>query len=171
MLRADLWLALVRIVVGAVALATARAKFEVGWIGQAVPFPAVTPLFLAEEQGRLAELAARTPYAWHRDLLQHTVLPHGALAATLEAWAELFVGIGLVLGLLAGLAALLGLGLAGHSALAAHVAGTGPHALHWITLVAMLAFFGARAGRSLGLDGLIRRRVSGVGRAFLALLT
>lgn len=171
MWRPDLWLALIRVAIGAVALVSAQPKFRLGWLSEAIPYPDIVPTFLVAEADRFSELTATTPFPWHRDLLERAVIPNAALTATLEAWAELLTGVGLILGLLTGLAALLGVVLAGDAALAAYVSGTGPQPLHWVMVAAMLAFFGARAGRTWGLDAVLRRRASATGKVLLALVT
>lgn len=171
MWRADLWLALIRVVVGVVVLRNAWPKFAPGWLGGLVPYLAVSGPYLSDYQRRLALHSAGTPIGWHRDFLQHTVLPHAATAATLHAWAELFVGVGLVLGLLTGLAALIGLGLTLNVSLGTYVPGAGPPAVHWLLPVAMLAFLGSRAGRAWGFDAVIRRKAGKALRILLAPLT
>ena len=55
---------------------------------------------------RVAECAAGNPVGWYKDVLEHTVLPHAKMFATLQAYGEVAVGVGLVLGLLTGLTAL-----------------------------------------------------------------
>jgi thiosulfate dehydrogenase [quinone] large subunit len=167
--RPDLWLALLRVAVGALLLRQAWTHFALAWVG-VVPFPGVSPRFLAAHGRHLAEVAAATPYPWHRDLLRDVLLPHATLAGTLQAWAELLVGIGLVLGFLAGLAALVGLVLAADTLLAASVAAPGPEPLHWLLAIAMLAFLGSRAGRAWGLDAWLLRRASRPSRVVLGLL-
>lgn len=171
MWRPELWLALLRVVVGALVLRAARPKFGIVWAANVVPYPVVSPEYLTQHAQRLGELAAGTPFAWHRDFLRNTVLPHATLAGTLQAWGEVAVGVGLILGLFAGLAALVGLLLAINTALAARVAGTGPTAFHVLMIAAMLAFLGSRAGRAWGLDAAIRRRASRGVQILLALVT
>lgn len=171
MWRPELWLALLRVVVGALVLRAAWPKFTVLWWAGAVPYPVVSAASLTQQTRRLSELAAGTPFAWHRDFLRDTVLPHATLASTLQAWAEVAIGVGLILGLLTGLAALVGLLLAANTALAAHVAGTGPGPMHALLIAAMVAFLGSRAGRAWGLDAAIHRRASRGARVLLSLLT
>ncbi len=166
MWRPDLWLALLRVAVGALVLRQAWAHFALEWVG-VVPVPAVSPRFLAAHSRQLTQLAAATPYPWHRDLLRDVLVPHATLTGTLQAWAELLVGAGLVLGLLAGLAALVGLILAANTLLVASVIAPGPEPLHWLLAAAMLAFLGSRAGRAWGLDALLLRRASRPSRIVL----
>ena len=173
MWKPELWLALVRVATGAVVLAVAWSKFTVAWMGRAapIPYPAVSPEFLAAQAGRLAELATATPLAWHRQLVRDTLLPHATVVGTGQAWAELAVGGSLVLGLFAGLGALVGLVLTLHVGFAAVVTGAGIQPAHWFLPAAMLAFLGSRAGRAWGLDAILRRRTAGVLRYLLALVT
>ena len=171
MWRADLWLALIRVVVGVVVLRNAWPKFAAGWLGGVVPYLTVSAPYASDYQRRLAAHVGNTPFGWHRDFLQQSVLPHAGTAATVHAWAELLVGIGLVLGLLTGLAALVGLVLTLNVSLGTYVPGAGPPAVHWLLPAGMLAFLGSRAGRVWGLDAVIRRKAGTALRVVLAPLT
>lgn len=171
MWRPELWLALLRVVVGTLVLRAAGPKFAILWWANVLPYPVVSSPYLTQHARRLGELAAGTPFPWHRDFLRDTVLPHATLAGTLQAWGEVGVGVGLILGLLTGLTALAGLLLALNTALAAHVTGTGPRPVDALLIAAMVACLGSRAGRAYGLDAAIHRRASRGVRLLLSLLT
>jgi uncharacterized membrane protein YphA (DoxX/SURF4 family) len=171
--KPELWLVLIRVVTGAVVVAIAWGKFTLASIGRAVPipYPSVSQEFLTAQAGRLAELAIATPFVGHRRLVRDTFLPHASLVGTCQAWAELAVGASLVLGLLTGLGALVGLVVTLHVGFAAFVTGSGLQPAHWLLSTAMLAFLGSRAGRAWGVDAILRRRAGGLLRYLLAPLT
>src|SRR3954451_14548338 len=103
------WIAFLRIVVGAWFLKAVWTKLTVQFVWGAVPYVAVSPRFLAFQPKRVAEFAAGNPAGWYRQFLENAVLPHARGFAELQAYAEVLVGIALILGLCVGLAALLGL--------------------------------------------------------------
>jgi thiosulfate dehydrogenase [quinone] large subunit len=105
-------IALVRVVVGAWFLKAVWTKITLAYAWDVVPYPVASPRFLALHPRRVAEFAAGNPLGWYRDFLEGIVLPHAPLFATLQAYGEVVVGVGLVLGLFTGLAALVGLVLA-----------------------------------------------------------
>lgn len=172
MWKPELWLALIRVVTGAIVLRIAWGKFTLSSIGHAVPipYPTVSPDFIAANSAQLTSLATATPVGWHRSVLETYFLPRSLLVGAVHAWADLAVGLCLLLGLLTGLAALVGLVVALHVSVTAFVVGAA-EPLHWFLPAAMLAFAGSRAGRAWGLDAVLRRRASGALRYLLALLT
>ena len=87
--------------------------------------------------------------------------------ATLQAYGEVAVGVGLVLGLLTGLTALVGLFLTVNFGLATQWMSFGQQGFHLLLTTSMLMFLVARAGRVWGLDGWLLRRP---GRRWLRLL-
>ena len=86
------------------------------------------------------------------------MLTHSDLFAHLTAWGETVVGLGLTLGLLTGLASLVGLLLVINYGLATQWMSPGQQGFHLVLFFLMLAFFFARAGRTWGLDGRLARR-------------
>lgn len=171
MWRPDVWLAFLRIVVGVVVLRNAWPKFTLAWLGGVVPYLRVAPGHLAEYERRIAQFTEGTPLGWHRDFLREVVAPHSSLAASLHAWGELATAVGLLLGLLVGLAALIGLFLTLNVSLGTYVPGAGPPAVHWLLPAAMFAFLATRAGRLWGVDAILRRRAAKGTRVLLAPLT
>jgi thiosulfate dehydrogenase [quinone] large subunit len=127
----------------------------------------VSPRFLGFQPKRVAEFAAGNPVGWYKDFLEQTVLPHAKLFATLQTYGEVAVGIGLVLGLLTGLTALVGLFLAVNFGLATQWMSFGQQGFHLLLTTAMLIFLVTRAGRVWGIDGWLLRRP---GRRWLRLL-
>jgi uncharacterized membrane protein YphA (DoxX/SURF4 family) len=162
------WIALLRVVVAAWFLKAVWTKLVLDWAGGLIPYPAVSPRFLAFHPKRVAEFAAGNPIAWYKDFLESTVLPHARLFATLQTYGEVAVGLGLFLGFLTGLAALIGLILSVSYGLANQWMSFGQQGLHLLLIASMVIFLGARAGRAWGIDALILRRRSG--RGWLALL-
>jgi thiosulfate dehydrogenase [quinone] large subunit len=152
------WIALLRVVVGAWFLKAVWTKLVVATLWGAVPYPWVSPRFLAFHPKRVAEYAAGNPLPWYREFLEGTVLPHSRLFATLQAFGEVAVGFGLVLGFLTGLAALIGLVLSVAYGLANHWMGFAQQGFHVLLVTSMVIFLGARAGRAWGLDGWILGR-------------
>jgi uncharacterized membrane protein YphA (DoxX/SURF4 family) len=155
MLAPHLWLAVLRVVVGAWFLKAVWTKLTLGWLWGVVPYPAVSPRFLAFQPKRVAEFAAGNPVGWYKDFLEGTVVPNASWWATLQAYGEAAVGIGLVLGLLTGLTALVGLFLAVNFGLATQWMSFGQQGFHLLLTTSMIIFLAARAGRAWGLDKLI----------------
>ena len=80
------------------------------------------------------------------------------LAVHLRRLSETVVGIGLTLGLLTGLASLVGLFLVTNYGLATQWMSPGQQGFHLVLFFLMLAFFFARAGRTWGFDRWLARR-------------
>src|SRR5690349_20365188 len=112
MLAPQFWIAVMRVVVGVSFLKAVWSKFTIASAFGVVPYPAVSARFLAFQPKRVAAFAAGNPVAWYKDFLENSVLPHAQVWAMLQAYGEVAVGVGLVLGLLTGLSALVGLFLA-----------------------------------------------------------
>ena len=104
-----------------------------------------------------AEFAADNPVAWYKHFLQTTVLPRSTLFAELQAYGEVVVGLGLVLGLFTGLAALVGLVLSVNYGLATQWMSFGQQGFHLLLITSMVIFLVTGAGRLAGVDQLLRR--------------
>jgi thiosulfate dehydrogenase [quinone] large subunit len=163
-------IALVRVVVGAWFLKAVWTKITLAYAWDVVPYPVASPRFLALHPRRVAEFAAGNPLGWYRDFLEGIVLPHAPLFATLQAYGEVVVGVGLVLGLFTGLAALVGLVLALNFGLATQWMSFGQQGFHLLLVTAMVVFLVTRAGRAWGLDAVLLRRAGGRTRRWLKLL-
>ena len=146
-----------RVVVGAWFLKAVWTKLTLAHLWGVIPYPAVSPRFLGFHPKRVAEFAAGNPIGWYKEFLEGTVLPHSTLFATLQAYGEACVGIGLVLGLFTGLSALVGLFLSLNFGLAAQWMSFGQQGLHLVLTTSMVIFLGTRAGRFWGVDYLLLR--------------
>jgi uncharacterized membrane protein YphA (DoxX/SURF4 family) len=166
----EAWLALLRVVAGAWFLKAVWTKlaWELAW--GVLPYPTVSARFIGFHPKRVAEFAAGNPIGWYKDFLEQTVLPNAALFATLQVWGEVAVGIGLTLGFLTRLTALIGLYLAANFGLASQWMSFGQQGFHLLLATSMVIFFGAGAGRAWGLDGLLLRRAAPGARRLLRIL-
>ena len=158
MVAPQVWIAGLRVVVGAWFLKAVWTKITLGLFLGVVPYPAIAPRFLGYHPKRVAEFAAGNPVDWYRQFLEHTVLAQPKLWATLQAYGEIAVGLGLVLGLVTGLTALVGLFLTLNYGLATQWMSFGQQGFHVLLATSMIVFLGARAGRAWGMDGLILSR-------------
>ena len=165
------WIAVLRVVVGAWFLKAVWTKLVVEFLWGNAPYLAVSPRFLAFHPKRVAEFAAGNPIGWYREFLEGVVLPNSRLFATLQAFAEAAVGLGLVLGLLTGLTALVGLFLSLNYGLASQWMSFGQQGFHVLLVTSMVVFLGARAGRAWGLDGWILARRDARAPLWVRLLT
>src|SRR6058998_758852 len=158
--HAERWLVVLRVVVGVWFVKAVWTKFTLAFLWDVVPYPAVSPRFLAFHPKRVAEFAAGNPVGWYKAFLEQTVLPQASLFATLQALGEVAVGVGLILGLLTGLTALVGLFLAVNYGLATQWMSFGQQGFHLLLTTSMIIFLIARAGRAWGIDALILSRTS-----------
>ena len=161
MSQPDRWLALLRIVVGLYFVKSLVTKMSVVVLGGILPVPAVSERWLTVMPKIVARQASENPLHLYKQFLEGTVLPQSNLFAQLTAWGETAVGLGLTLGLLTGLASLVGLVLVTNYGLATQWMSPGQQGFHLVLFFLMLAFFFARAGRSWGLDGWLARRKPG----------
>ena len=100
------------------------------------------------------------------------MLTHPEPFAHLTALGETITGIGLTLGLLTGVASLVGLVLVTNYGLATQWMSPGQQGFHIVLFALMIAFFVARAGRTWGLDAMAVERAAQVDlRAASVLLT
>jgi len=150
--HADRALALLRVVVGVWFLKAVWTKVTFGVVAGVVPYPMVSPRFIAFHPRRVAEFAAGNPIAWYRDFLETTVLPHAPLFATLQTFGEIAVGLGLVFGIVTRVTAAVGLFLALNYGLATQWMSFGQQGFHLLLTVSMMMFLATGAGRVWGLD-------------------
>ena len=168
MIHAERWVAVLRIVVGVWFVKAVWTKFTLAFLWDAIPVPAVSPRFVAFHPKRVAEFAAGNLVGWYKDFLEETVLPNDRVFATLQTFGEAAVGLGLILGLLTGLTALVGLFLCLNYGLASQWMSFGQQGFHVLLVTSMIVFLCARAGRTWGIDAwLLRRRR---GRVFRLLI-
>jgi len=166
----ETWIALLRVVVGAWFLKAVWTKLVLEFAWGVVPYPVVSERFLAFHPKRVAEFAAGNPVGWYKDFLETTIVPRSGVFATLQAYGEAAVGLGLVLGLLTGLAALVGLFLSLNYALATQWMSFGQQGFHLLLVTSMVIFLCARAGRAWGFDGWILASPGGRRRRWPRLL-
>jgi thiosulfate dehydrogenase [quinone] large subunit len=155
------WLAVLRIVVGLYFVKSLVTKMSLVMLGGILPLPAVSERWLTVMPKIVAKQASENPLGFYKQFLEGTVIPHSHLFAQLTAWGETVVGIGLTLGLLTGLASLVGLVLVVNYGLATQWMSAGQQGFHLVLFFLMLAFFFARAGRTWGIDGWLARRKGG----------
>src|SRR2546428_12014939 len=80
MVGAPLWIALLRVVVGAWFLKAVWTKLTIAMVW-GIPYPAVAARFVGFQPKRVAEFAAGNPIGWYKDFLEQTVLPHASVFA------------------------------------------------------------------------------------------
>ena len=158
MIHADRWVVLLRVVVGGWFVKAVWTKFALAYLWDVVPYPTVSPRFVAFHPKRIAEFAAGNPVVWYKDFLEGTVLPNSRPFAMLQTFGEAAVGLGLILGLLTGLTALVGLFLSLNYGLASQWMSFGQQGFHVLLVTSMIIFLFARAGRTWGIDGVILKR-------------
>jgi thiosulfate dehydrogenase (quinone) large subunit len=152
------WLALLRIVVGLYFVKSLVTKMSLVLLGGVLPFPAVSERWVNVMPKIVARQASDNPLSFYKHFLEGTVLPNSSVFAQLTAWGETVVGLGLTLGLLTGLASLVGIFLVTNYGLATQWMSPGQQGFHLVLFFLMLAFFFARAGRTWGIDGWLARR-------------
>jgi uncharacterized membrane protein YphA (DoxX/SURF4 family) len=152
------WLAVLRIVVGLYFVKSVITKMSLVTLGGVLPVPVVSERWLTVMPKIVTKQASENPLAFYKHFLENTVLPHGATFAQLTAWGETAVGIGLTLGLLTGLASLVGLVLVTNYGLATQWMSPGQQGFHLVLFFLMVAFFFARVGRRWGIDAWLARR-------------
>jgi len=152
------WLAVLRIVVGLYFVKSLVTKMTVVLLGGFLPFPAVSERWLTVMPKIVAKQASENPLTFYKHFLEGVVLPNHNLFAQLTAWGETVAGIGLTLGLLTGLASVVGLILVINYGLATQWISPGQQGFHLVLFFLMLAFFFGRAGRTWGIDGWLARR-------------
>ncbi len=154
----DKWLAFLRIVVGLYFVKSLITKMTIVLAGGFVPVPAVSDRWIGVMPKIVAKQASENPIVAYKQFLEGTVLTHPELFATLTAWGETAVGIGLTLGLLTGVSSLIGLVLVTNYGLATQWMSPGQQGFHIVLFALMISFFLARAGRTWGLDARIAAR-------------
>jgi thiosulfate dehydrogenase (quinone) large subunit len=159
------WLAVLRIVVGLYFVKSLITKMTLVLLGGVLPIPAVSGRWLSVMPKIVARQASDNPITFYKQFLEGTVLPHSNVFAQLTAWGETVTGLGLTLGILTGLASIVGLVLVINYGLATQWMSPGQQGFHIVLFFLMVAFFFAHAGRTWGFDGWWARRRPG---SFLA---
>src|SRR5207302_1356631 len=96
MVAPDVWIAVLRIIVGAWFFKAVWTKLAWAFAGGVVPYPVVSARFVGFHPKRVAEFANGNPIEWYKNFLETTVLPNAHLFATLQAYGEAAVGLGLL---------------------------------------------------------------------------
>jgi uncharacterized membrane protein YphA (DoxX/SURF4 family) len=152
------WLAVIRIVIGLYFAKAMWTKMTIVLVGGVLPLPAVQDRWISVMPTIVAKQAAGNPLLFYKHFLEETVLTHSDLFAHLTAWGEVITGVGLTLGLLTGIASLVGMALVINYGLATQWMSPGQQGFHLVLFTLMVAFFFSRAGRTWGLDAWIATR-------------
>jgi len=152
------WLAFLRIVVGLYFVKSLVTKMSVVMLGGILPVPMVSGRWLEVMPKIVTRQASENPILFYKQFLETTVLPNSSIFAQMTAWGETAVGIGLTLGLLTGVASIVGLILVVNYGLATQWMSPGQQGFHLVLFFLMAAFFFARAGRTWGVDAWLARR-------------
>jgi uncharacterized membrane protein YphA (DoxX/SURF4 family) len=151
----DRWLAVLRIVVGLYFAKAFVTKLGIVMVGGVIPLPGATDRWISTMPKIVSKQAADNPILFYKQFLENTVLTHPKTFAHLTAIGETITGLGLTLGLFTGIASLVGLLLVTNYGLATQWMSAGQQGFHIVLFALMVAFFGARAGRTWGLDALL----------------
>ncbi len=154
---ADRWLAVLRIATGAWFIKAITGKWAL--VGGVLPVPMASRRWIETLPRILEGYAESNPLPWIQSFLQQAVIPNAELFAHLTAVGEGLVGIGLTFGLLTRTSAVGGLFLVTVYQVAALGLPFPRHGLRLFMIVALLAFFFARAGMVWGVDGWNSRRI------------
>jgi uncharacterized membrane protein YphA (DoxX/SURF4 family) len=150
-LRANSWLSIIRIVVGLWFLKSSLTKLS-------FPLPITSEDYVNRLPKLLQKYASENPVEWYKNFLEQTAVPEAKMFATLTAYGETGVGLGLTLGLLTVFCAFIGLILSISYGLATHWMSPGQLGFHILLITCMIAFMFSRAGRTLGLDRWLAER-------------
>jgi uncharacterized membrane protein YphA (DoxX/SURF4 family) len=148
----DRWLALVRIIVGLYFAKAVYTKIGLVMVGGVLPLPGASERWIHTMPTIVTKQASGNPILFYKHFLENTVLTHSELFAHLTALGETITGIGLTLGLLTGVASVVGLVLVTNYGLATQWMSPGQQGFHIVLFALMIAFFCSRAGRTWGLD-------------------
>jgi thiosulfate dehydrogenase [quinone] large subunit len=141
------YLAIVRILVG-------YHFLEVGWPKVARGF------YRGDSLPRQLADAAADPFGWHRDFILNVVVPHPVFFSHLVAFGEVAIGLSLLTGCLVRVASLFGAFHNFNIWLAVAIpSGNGVQIrLNRLYIFLHLLFVVAAAGRSLGVDGWLKKK-------------
>jgi thiosulfate dehydrogenase (quinone) large subunit len=139
----------------------ALLRILVGVLFLLVAWPKVSGRFLSGEvlPRQLLNGIQKDPLAWHRAFIEGFVIPHGHFFSYLSAFGEISIGLSLVVGCLVRISSLFG-ALYNFNIMfsVAYAAGGGTVNYNRVLILLHLIFVSASAGRSLGIDGLLKRR-------------
>lgn len=155
----DRWLAVLRIATGAWFIKAIWTKWVL--VGGILPVPMATQRWIETMPKILERYAEVNPVAMWQSFLQHIVIPNAEVFAHLTAIGEGLVGIGLTFGLLTRTSATGGFFLLLCYEIAAMGVLFSQHGLRLLMIVAVVAFFFARAGAVWGCDAWLIRWSAG----------
>jgi uncharacterized membrane protein YphA (DoxX/SURF4 family) len=147
----DRWLAVARIVVGLYFAKAVITKLGIMTVA-GIPLPGASARWVATMPKIVSKQAEGNPILFYKHFLENTVLTHPQTFAELTAIGETITGIGLTLGMFTGVASVVGLILSINYGLATQWMTPGQQGFHILLVTLMICFFGARAGRTWGLD-------------------
>jgi len=142
----------------------ALVRIAVGYHFMTAAWPKLTGSFvdghlLPED---LVKTVAKDPFAWHRAFIQAFVIPHAVFFSHLIAFGEMAIGISFVVGCLVRVSGIFSAFHNFNILLAIAWANGGAQlGLNRTYIVLGVVFALSGAGRSLGLDGLLKRRFPG----------
>ncbi len=160
MQHSDRWLAVLRIAAGAWFLKAVWTKWLL--LGGVLPVPMASQRWIETLPRILGGYVESNPLAWCRGFLEQIVLPNTSLFAHLTAVGEGLVGLGLTLGILTRTSSVGALFLLIVYELAAIGLPFSRHGHRLMMIVAVVAFFFARAGYTWGVDAWWARRTRAV---------
>jgi thiosulfate dehydrogenase [quinone] large subunit len=143
------WLAILRIAVGFWFAKAIFTKLSLTLAWGFLPVPTASDRWIHVMPTLVGKYAEGNPVGFFREFLQTTV-------ATLTAFGEAAVGLGLLFGCLTTLAAAIGLVLVVNYGLAVQWQGSAQQGFHYMLITTLVVILGARAGRVWGVDGWIR---------------
>jgi thiosulfate dehydrogenase [quinone] large subunit len=138
----------------------ALLRIAVGYHFVMAAIPKITGPFVKGDvlPQELAKTVLKDPFAWHRMFILHVVVPHAHFFSGLIAFGEMAIGISLIFGCMVRVSALFGAFHNLNILLAIAIANGGPQlGLNRIFIFLQLVFVASAAGRSLGLDGLLKK--------------
>lgn len=154
----DRWLVVLRVVVGFWFLKSAVTKLGGFLFLGFIPLPSASDRWVNFLPQRLLEYSESVRIGWYSDFLANVAVPNAHVIAQLTAFGETIVGLGLTLGLATRLSSLVGLTVMANYFLATFWVGYCQQGFHILLITCMVAFMGAGAGRTWGLDGQIVQR-------------
>lgn len=129
------------------------------WLFEAYPHVVDREAYLGGGFAAMVQSAAAGhPMQLYADFLQRVVIPSAGIFAYLSLVGSLFVGVGLVLGLLTPYACLTGLVLSFIYALGSGWMNRDVAALNILLIVSMAILLALRAGQTAGVDVVLERR-------------
>ena len=137
------WLAILRIFIGAYFIHSSLDKFTTSYVG--------------EFSRLVAKWAHDTPYDWYKGFLNQYIVPHSKIVAYLTACGEFYIGVTLLIGLLSGLAVILGILLYINYFLGTDVSDQRWNYATMIICLLVVLFTGA--GRIFGFDKYLSKKI------------